>query len=346
MINKAGKHMKSLKEREWFFSQEKIPFACTNPDPHYDIYTLGSTGQIISEITVDSGLGLDAPFTIGAIADLHFNVCNNDDRADEELSYTEKCRIWPEKLKWFAPAVKALDACEYCDAAVIIGDVLDYMSSGARDVVKREIISKHPDFMMAVGGHDYTKQMQTKIPDQLPLEERLDFIRAFWPNDIHYYSRPLGDKIVAVLLDNSQSKYLECQVDKLAADIARAREDGKIILVFQHEPMSSNNPSETCVKAVIANSGALSEVAIGTNPTIVGAHLRSEGATPEVYDLITKNADVVKAVFAGHWHSQFYSEIVASYKIEGEIVNTYIPQYVISGNPYYQSGIINRITVK
>lgn len=338
--------MKSLKEREWFFSQEKIPFKCTNPDPHYDVYTLASTGQIISEITVDSGFGLKVPYTIGAVADLHFNICNNADREDAELSYTEKCRHWPEKLKWFAPTVKALDACEYCDAGIILGDVLDYMSSGAKDVMKREILSKHPDFMMVVGGHDYTKQMQTSIPDQLPLEERLDYLREFWPNGLHYDSKPLGEKIVAVLLDNSQSKYLECQIDKLSSDIARAREEGKIILVFQHEPITSKNPTETAVKAVIANSGAIAEVAIGTNPTIIGAPLRCDEATGKVYDLIVKNADVVKGVFAGHWHSQFYSEIAASYECCGETVSTYIPQYIISGNPYYQSGIVNRITVK
>ena len=281
-----------------------------------------------------------------AVADLHFNVCNNADREDEELSYTEKCRIWPEKLKWFAPAVKALEACDFCDATIILGDILDYMTQGSADVVKREILQKHPDVMMVIGGHDYTKQMQTKIPDQRPLEERLDFIRSFWPNDIHYYSKLLGEKIIAVLIDNSQSKYLPCQIEKLSADVKRAKEEGKIILVFQHEPIITKNPEHVGVKAVIANSGAKDCIDMGTNQTIVGGTLRCDEATGAVYDLITKNADVVKGVFAGHWHSQFYADIVASYEKDGETVKTVIPQYVISGNPYYPCGIVNRITVK
>ena len=338
--------MKSFKEREWFFSQPKEKFECTNFDPHYDVYKLKSTGQIISDVVIDSGLNLEVPFVIGAVADLHFNVCNNNDRQDAELAYTEKCRHWPEKLKWFAPAVKALEACDFCDAAVILGDVLDYMTEGAADVVKREILNKYPDVMMAVGGHDYTKQMQTGIPDQTPLEERLDFIRSFWPNDIHYYSKDLSDRIIAVLLDNSQSKYLPCQVEKLRADIERAGEENKIILVFQHEPIITKDPEQTCVKAVIANSGALEWVAMGVNQTIIGGELRCDEATAAVYDLITKNADVVKGVFAGHWHSQFFANIVASYEKNGETVKTVIPQYVISGNPYYPCGIVNRITVK
>lgn len=338
--------MKNLKEKEWFFSQEKIPFSCTNPDAHYDVYKLKSTGQIISDVVIDSGLGLETPFIIGAIADLHFNVCNNEDRADEELAYTEKCRYWPERLKWFAPAIKALEACDFCDATIILGDVLDYMSKGSADVVKAEILKKYPDVMMVLGGHDYTKQMQTGIKDKLPLEERLEFLKSFWPNDIHYDAKLLGEKIVAILIDNSQSKYLPCQVDKLKKDIERARQDGKILLIFQHEPIITKNNEQTTVKAVIANSGAKSEIDIGVNPTIVGGALRCDEATGAVYELITQNSDVVKAVFAGHWHSQFFAEIEASYVRDGEVVKSTIPQYIISGNPYYPCGIVNRITVK
>ena len=68
--------------------------------------------------------------------------------------------------------------------------------------------------------------------------------------------------------------------------------------------------------------------------------------TEKVYDLITKNADVVKAIFAGHWHSQFYSEVVASYDRGGERVSAYIPQYIISGNPYHKAGMLARIILK
>jgi hypothetical protein len=55
---------------------------------------------------------------------------------------------------------------------------------------------------------------------------------------------------------------------------------------------------------------------------------------------------VVKAIFTGHWHSQFYSEVCASYENNGETVSTFIPQYVISGNPYHEAGFLARIIVK
>lgn len=344
--------MKTLKEREWFFSQEREELVSTpprliyNPDPHYDMYRLKTTRQLVAQIDLDFNLGLDVPFVIGAVADMHFNVCNQEDRLDEELVYTEQCRIWPENLRWAIPAAKALEACDFCDATVVLGDTLDYLSSGALNYTKANLFDKYPDAMVALGGHDHTKQMQTGKPDLLPIEERLDILRAVWPHDIHYYSRELAGKIIAVVIDNSQSKYLPCQVEKLAADIKRAKEEGKVILIFQHEPIISKNPNEAEVRAVIENSGSHKFKKIGIDPIIVGGDERCDEITVKVYDLITKNADVVKAIFTGHWHSQFYSEVVASYEKNGEQVSTYIPQYVISGNPYHEAGVFAKIILK
>ena len=110
----GASNMKSLKEREWFFSQEREEFVSAspslvyNPDDHYDIYKLKSTGQVISDVHLDLSLGLERPYIIGLTADLHFNYCNKADLQDEELSRTAACRMWPENLKWFTPAVKSV----------------------------------------------------------------------------------------------------------------------------------------------------------------------------------------------------------------------------------------------
>ena len=65
--------MKTLKEREWFFAQEKEEFSATNPCPVYDLYRLKTTRQVICDIRIDSGLSLEKETVIGAVADLHFN---------------------------------------------------------------------------------------------------------------------------------------------------------------------------------------------------------------------------------------------------------------------------------
>ena len=338
--------MKTLKDREWFFSQEKIPVEVTNYDPHYNVYRLATTGHTVSEVEIKTGLDIEEPIVLGLCTDLHFNCCNNNDREDEELSYTEKCRYWPEKLKWFAPAINALFACDFTDQAIVLGDILDFMSEGAADVVKREVFKKYPEVLCAIGGHDYTKEMQTKIDDKLPIEERLDYIRAFWPHDIHYVSKDIKDKVIAVVLDNSRSKYLACQIEPLRREIERARREGKIIIICQHEPISSRNEAHVGIKSNIFNSGTLAAVNIGTDPNIIGGVNNCDEITSEIYDLITKNADVIKAIFAGHWHCQTYADVCASYEENGEVKDTTIPMYVISGNVYFSAGIIAKVIIK
>ena len=337
--------MKTLKEREWFFSQEKEEFVATNPNPVYDIYRLKTTRQVICDIRIDSGLSLEKETVIGAVADLHFNFCNMNDRNDEELAYTEKCREWLKEQKSVPAAIKALEAADFCDAAVLLGDTLDYMSEGAAELVKKHIIRKYPEIIMVLGGHDITKEMQTKIPDKLPLEEREAYVAAFWPHDIHYYSRVINNKVVVVALNNSMSCYLESQIEKLRFDIDEARKNGRIIIVAQHEPLAAYTEEKGIVPAVIVNGGALKEVNFMT-PDIIGASQNNSGVTGEVVKLITENADVIKAVVAGHWHSQFYGEINASYEKDGKRVETVIPEFVISGNPYHEAGFLARIIVK
>ena len=58
------------------------------------------------------------------------------------------------------------------------------------------------------------------------------------------------------------------------------------------------------------------------------------------------NADIVKAVFCGHMHSDYYTEIIATYKdADGKTVDTVIPQYVHTGSIYDGTGHVFRITV-
>ena len=103
---------------------------------------------------------------------------------------------------------------------------------------------------------------------------------------------------------------------------------------------------EAEVRAVIENRGSHKTKRIGVDPIIIGGAERCDATTMKIYDLITENADVVKAIFTGHWHSQFYSEVCASYEKNGEKVPAFIPQYVISGNPYHEAGMMARIILK
>ena len=64
-----------------------------------------------------------------------------------------------------------------------------------------------------------------------------------------------------------------------------------------------------------------------------------------VYNAITSNADVIKAVFCGHWHNEAYTEIKAHYYTDGKRCEATIPQYVSTASVYCD-GYITVITVR
>ena len=78
---------------------------------------------------------------------------------------------------------------------------------------------------------------------------------------------------------------------------------------------------------------------------IGGSKYSADATTQKVYDLITQNADVVRGVFAGHMHQNYYYELDASYVKNGETVKTTIPHVVLHCAPS-SKGYINVINIK
>jgi hypothetical protein len=164
---------------------------------------------------------------------------------------------------------------------------------------------------------------------------------------------------------------------RLADAIKRARENGWIILLFQHEPTGTYDSAD---KAVIPYDykGGVSTDAVGpdnyffTNngdgvtPRVHNSY--NDNTTPndtplKVYNLIRSNPDIVRGIFTGHHHQAVYLEIIAldengdPYKPTAEEIeakdltvdeNGYaiIPQYVnraTSHNGAY--GVVTKVVV-
>ena len=128
-----------------------------------------------------------------------------------------------------------------------------------------------------------------------------------------------------VQLNNGQSKYYGNQAEKLAADIKYARENNLIILISQHEPVATG---DTAQARVVPITGGNSYENFYKNH-IGGSKYSADEVTKKVYNLITNNADVIRGVFAGHLHQNYYTEIKATYEKDGAKVNAVIPQIVL-----------------
>lgn len=294
------------------------------------------SGVYFREFSLDSQKGGE-PVEILQITDIHFNAFTEEDLEDEELALTKQFRLWNAGGDSVRSVKKTIPLAKYFDKTIITGDTLDFLSQGAMDMLHEHIWGVDPDILVALGGHELVKQMQTGKADKTPLEDRLAYLQKNWRHDIHYHSEVIGDKVLAVVLDNSQSKFLDCQYEKLKADIERARAEGLVMLIFEHEPLSTGKPEDEKKPALKRYDPEFINYYSGN---LIGSTLR--GSEP-LYELIVHSADVIGGIFCGHEHSAFYTEINAFTPSGDEKA---IPQIILEGSPYdNQSGHILRITV-
>ncbi len=232
---------------------------------------------------------------------------------------------------------------------------------------------------MVMGNHD-PKQLSSPVDNSLKemrtIEERYAMAQAHWTNDVYYDSEIMLDSngkenIMMIYIDNSQHKYLESQIAPLTRDLAYAKSHGIPALIFQHIPMLSMNPNETewkyldgfhnynkivpqdnsyydtangkyTIKEGHIGAGTQVKVINMTNASDYMGDASSDEATLTMCQLIRKNADVIKGVFAGHIHAHTKSEIIAIDE-NGDPNGLTIPQY--TGYLASQRGVM-RITVK
>ncbi|MBO5059331.1 MAG: metallophosphoesterase [Clostridia bacterium] len=316
---------------------------CGTPEePHRWIYK-NEKGMYIREASFKSKKSGTEPVKILSFADVHFNYTNEDDIDNDEIMLTVQHRHWNAGGASVRAARKAMAHAKDFDQTVICGDILDYLCFGAMELMDKYIWNVDSEVICAIGGHELTRQMQTGVPNKDSLDERRDVVRKYWRHDIYYFSKLIKEKVMVVQLDNSCHKYWDCQIEKMENDIKKARENDYIILVFQHEPISTGKLEDSCMDALIVcdrENENFYDKAIGISE-------KDDEATQKMYELLIGNADVIKGFFCGHVHSGYYTEVNGSYIDEsGNIIKTQIPQYVMEGLVYNDyAGHVTEITV-
>ncbi len=334
----------------------------------FDMYHLGEAGSlngdtategglIVTDITIDAGLGDDA-VTIVQLSDLHFNYLNAQDEAEANptLLSTYANRSFGKNN---VPNVqKAADFAYIADQVIVTGDGIDYLSHGTIELLYKEIWNKFPNALVTGGNHEYAQQMQGSVPETLTMTERMDWVTSEWKHDYEYASQMVGEKVMAISMDNGRRgsdgyySFAEGTAAKLEADLATAKANGYTVLIFCHVGLYTNNPDETDVKSLFVNDtynrfDTATRNIINWCDNTTGDFCGYDGMdatseTAKVYDLLTHNADVVKGVFNGHMHGAYYTEIVAETSTGEDAV---IPQYTMTGSGYYH-GHATKITVQ
>lgn len=322
-----------------YLSQTKTPLE--GAPASYDAFYKLANGLSVREVTIHSGSRDTTPVEIVQMSDFHFNFCNAKDF--EENNPSTMSTYYNRDLKRngasLPMALKCLEYGSMFDQAVITGDVIDYISNGNLELMKRYVWDAHPGILATLGNHDPVRVMglPTDVPDPTSLQSRYELLQKTWAHDVYYTSKVVKNKVMVIQMDNSQRGFWDLQVAKLQADIATARSRGYTVLLFMHLPLSTGNSADTAVSSFHVNDPSGATFDFYTK----GIGYNAGGATGQVYDLITNNADVIRGVFTGDMHSDFYTEIVAK---TADGTQTTIPQYVLTG-AFYDDGAVMHITV-
>ena len=303
------------------------------------VYTIGEDFPQFREVDIEAARDDKTPVTIVQLTDLHLNYMNEKDLEEKNptLMSTYEKRWWLAGGEGKIFAQKALEyADQVADQTVITGDVMDYLSNGCAELLYQVVWDKYPDMLVTTGNHEWCQQMEGEVEETLSNDERRKWLEDIWKHDIYYTSRIIKDKVMVILLENGIAGFWECQIKPLKADIALAREKGYTVLLFMHIPINTNKPKGDIVKPI--GQGNFCDFSCDG---VVGGE-NSIGPTREVYDIIINNADVIKGIFTGHHHADFYTEILAKTH-EGK--DAVIPQYILTVMCINKTGVVLKINV-
>ena len=324
------------KEKDQFFAQPREDVVGSPADKNTYIYRLCDDDLMIREAEFTSKKGGE-PVQIAVLTDTHLNRLNEKDWAERNpvVMSTRQFRMAFRNESTLSNMQNALKVAPFVDQLVWTGDNIDYLTWGSLDMMDEYVWEPYPDAMVVVGGHDTTRRMQGKVDDPTSFASRMEILQSRWKHDINYEKRILGDKVMLLGIYNN-GEYTKETVAKLTEDIKYARENDLIILVFQHEPICSKNPEEVDLEPMRMNDPPnmknFCDHFVGND--------ESNAETKAAYELLVTNADVVKGVICGHWHNDFYSEILATYTENGKEVKTVIPQYVQTGTMYDEGHVM------
>lgn len=337
-------------EKTKYFSQPTVDIVGSAADPNTHIYQLLDSGIMVRRISIKSKKGGE-PIEILQFTDTHLNKLNQRD-IDENDPVIASTRLYRVTRRFRDEATvpstkKAMALAPWFDQTVVSGDVIDYLTYGSLELMKEIIVDPCPSVLIPIASHDLVRKMQGVVEEITTLEERQEIVKPYWPHDIFYESRVLGDKVMIIALNNCVGKYYDHQTEKFKADLERARREDLIVLIYQHEPMCTHNPKETEVVFLRQDDQRIDPLKkYDFCNTFCGNDTETDEESKRLYDLIYSNGDIIKGVFCGHQHSDSYTEIVAYYYDEnGNKIDTVIPQHILTGN-MYQDGHILIVSVE
>ncbi len=309
------------------------------------------TGLTVRDIDIDAVEGNSNTETVNIIqiTDTHLNYQNAEDIAEANPAIMANLKwrgvnnmnnLNGRRKNYDRNLVNLVNALEfakaYGDQTMVTGDVIDYLAYGSLDLMKRYICNFDKNAILLQGNHDVVRANSSARPDGAiddlsSLESRNVILSKYWTNDLFYTSKVIKNKVMVIQLDNGQNKFYDEQATLLEADLKTARENNYTVLLFAHIQVGTGDSNDKVYTSML-----------DSDPHLNGLSVKTFVNSGRVVDLIKNNGDVIKGVFTGHQHADFYTEIKAKTPSGNDVI---IPQYVLTGN-FYDNGHVIKINVK
>ncbi len=260
-------------------------------------------------------LGAAAPFSLLHISDTHLALVDGRDNPRKQALAASRCSVNPTAEADLAQAeayAKAQDMPIVCT-----GDVMDFVSWGNLERMAR--FTRENDVFYAAGNHDFSQYVGEAWEDAAYRNQSFEKVQAVHTNYIRFASRKING-VNLIAMDNS---YYLIEKDHLEA-LKREASLGMPILLFVHCPFfeetlfqyrqSLQNP-EGCAYLM----GVPEPLMKDYTPHRYRQQLADE-ITFEAMDYIL-HEPMIRAVFSGHLHEDFHSELRPD-----------LPQYVTGKN--------------
>lgn len=255
----------------------------------------------LNYVTTKLELGAEKPFKFLHISDNHTSLA--DEREEEK-----KLELAQNRELCFKNANKILfEARDFIKEnntfMVHTGDLIDFISEKNYEFATE--YAESCDIFMAAGNHEFANYLG-EHEDKEYKNRSADRINACFKNDIFFDSR-IVNGINIIVADNSYHQFEAWQLERLKEEVKK----GKPILMFMHTPLYDEATYNCMVNELKNNCAFLMNVPdelVDLYPEALHYHHRATKETKEAYDYIV-NEPLIKAIFAGHIHRNFESEI-------------------------------------
>ncbi len=260
----------------------------------------------LNHVVTKLNLGAEKPFEFIHISDNHIALA--DEREEEK-----KRELAENRSQCFKNALSVLEAArDYANKnntfVAHTGDLIDFISEKNYEYATEYASSC--DLFLAAGNHEFANYLG-EHEDEEYKSRSANRVNACFKNDILFDSK-IVNGINLLAIDNSYHQFLPWQLERLKKEV----EKGLPILLFMHTPLYDEKTYDYMINKLHNSCAFLMNVPdelVDLYPEALHYHHRATETTKESYKYILEEP-LIKAVFAGHIHFPFESDLNESTK--------------------------------